>query len=207
MRGARAGRELSLHRLGHGAGAGAGAAGRRRVADRLRLALELRGAGDRRALRHRHRLAAAAGDLAAARAEAGFARRDAASPTASWRAIPRFLAYLGLGTASYAGLFAWISGASFVLQDLYGLSPFAFGVAFALGSVGYMTGATLAARMVVRSGIDATIGFGALAIALGGLAMVAAVALGLRSAVSLVLPMAIYLAGLGMVLPQAMPAR
>ena len=116
---------------------------------------------------------------------------------------PAYLAYLGLGTASYAGLFAWISGASFVLQDLYGLTPFAFGVAFALGSVGYMTGATLAARMVGRLGIDATIGFGALATALGGLAMVAAVAFGLRSAVSLVLPMAIYLAGLGMVLPQA----
>ena len=33
--------------------------------------------------------------------------------------------------------------------------------------------------------------------------MVAAVALGLTSAVSLVLPMAIYLAGLGMVLPQS----
>src|SRR6478735_6275225 len=61
---------------------------------------------------------------------------------------PAFLAYLGLGTASYAGLFAWISAASFVLQDLYRLTPFSFGVAFALGSVGYMTGATLAARMV-----------------------------------------------------------
>ncbi|HWC93822.1 MAG TPA: multidrug effflux MFS transporter [Pseudolabrys sp.] len=116
---------------------------------------------------------------------------------------PAFLAYLGLGTASYAGLFAWISAASFVLQDLYRLTPFSFGVAFALGSVGYMTGATLAARMVGKLGIDATIGLGALATALGGLAMVAAVAFGLRSAVSLVLPMAIYLAGLGMVLPQA----
>jgi MFS transporter, DHA1 family, multidrug resistance protein len=116
---------------------------------------------------------------------------------------PAFLVYLGLGTASYAGLFAWISAASFVLQDLYRLTQFSFGVAFALGSVGYMTGATLAARMVGKLGIDATIGLGALATALGGLAMVAAVAFGLRSAVSLVLPMAIYLAGLGMVLPQA----
>ena len=33
------------------------------------------------------------------------------------------------------------SGASFVLQNLYGLTPFNFGVAFALGSVGYMAGA------------------------------------------------------------------
>jgi DHA1 family bicyclomycin/chloramphenicol resistance-like MFS transporter len=116
---------------------------------------------------------------------------------------PAYLAYLGLASTSYAGLFAWISGASFVLQNLYGLTPFSFGIAFALGSVGYMAGATLAARMVVRLGLDRTIGFGGCACAIGGLGMVAAVALGLTSAASLVLPVAVYLAGLGMVLPQS----
>ena len=114
-----------------------------------------------------------------------------------------YLAYLGLATASYAGLFAWISGASFVLQDLYGLSAFTFGFAFALGSVGYMSGSTLSARLTHRLGLDAILGLGGLANAAGGLAMVAAVALGLTSAASLVLPVAIYLAGLGMVLPQS----
>ncbi len=116
---------------------------------------------------------------------------------------PAYLAYLGLASSSYAGLFAWISGASFVLQNLYRLTPFDFGVAFALGSVGYMTGATLAARIVVKIGLDRTIGFGGCACAAGGLGMVAAVAFGLTSAASLVLPVAIYLAGLGMVLPQS----
>ena len=116
---------------------------------------------------------------------------------------PAYLAYLALATTSYAGLFAWISGSSFVLQYLYHLSPFAFGVAFALGSLGFMTGTSLAARLVVRSGLDHTIGLGGCAVSAGGLAMVAALALGLTSAASLVLPMALYLAGLGMVLPQA----
>ena len=116
---------------------------------------------------------------------------------------PVYLAYLGLGAFSFAGLFAWISGASFVLQNLYGLSPFDFGVAFALGSVGYMAGATLSARLVTRLGLDGLIGLGACACALGGLAMVAAVALGFTSALSLVLPVAVYLAGLGMVLSQS----
>jgi DHA1 family bicyclomycin/chloramphenicol resistance-like MFS transporter len=116
---------------------------------------------------------------------------------------PAYLAYLGLATTSFAGLFAWISGTSFVLQNLYGLSPFNFGIAFAVCSVGYMIGATLAARLVMRLGIDRTLGVGAGAMAAGGLGMVAAVAFGLTSAVSLVLPMAIYLGGLGMVLPQA----
>jgi MFS transporter, DHA1 family, multidrug resistance protein len=116
---------------------------------------------------------------------------------------PAYLAYLALAAASYAGLFAWISGASFVLQDLYGLSPFAFGFAFALGSVGYMSGSTLSARLTHRLGLDGILGLGGLANAVGGLAMVAAVGLGLTSSISLVVPIAIYLGGLGMVLPQS----
>jgi DHA1 family bicyclomycin/chloramphenicol resistance-like MFS transporter len=139
-------------------------------------------------------------------------RQRAAEPVSpssmlkSYRVVarnPAYLAYLGLASTSYAGLFAWISGASFVLQNLYGLTPFNFGVAFALGSVGYMTGTALAARLVIKVGLDRTIGIGACACAAGGLIMMAAVALGLASAASLVVPMAIFLAGLGMVLPQS----
>ncbi len=116
---------------------------------------------------------------------------------------PAYLAYLGLASTSFAGLFAWISGSSFVLQYLFGLSPFQFGVAFAVGSIGYMAGTILAARLVMRHGIDHTLGAGAGAMAAGGLCMVAAVAFGLTAAASLVLPMALYLAGLGMLLPQS----
>ena len=147
--GARAGRELSLIGVGDGAGAGAGADDRRRAADRLRLALGLRRAGRRRALSASAIVWLLLPETLAQRAaEPVSPVVDAASPIASSRATAAYLAYLGLGAVSYAGLFAWISGASFVLQNLYGLSPFAFGVAFALGSVGYMTGSTIAARLV-----------------------------------------------------------
>jgi MFS transporter, DHA1 family, multidrug resistance protein len=113
-----------------------------------------------------------------------------------------FVSHLGIVTCSFMGLFAWISGASFVLQDLYGLSALEFGVAFALGSAGYMLGTVLAAGIVSRIGIDRTIGVGALGLAMGGLAMVAAVTLGLTTAASLVLPAAFYLLGLGLAMPQ-----
>jgi DHA1 family bicyclomycin/chloramphenicol resistance-like MFS transporter len=113
-----------------------------------------------------------------------------------------FLAHLGIVTCSFMGLFAWISGASFVLQDLYGLSALEFGVAFALGSAGYMLGTVLAAAIVTHIGLDRTIGLGGLALAGGGLAMVGAVMLGLTSPASLVLPAALYLAGLGLAMPQ-----
>ena len=55
----------------------------------------------------------------------------------------------------------------------------------------------------MRLGLDRTIGIGCCALAAGGLGMVASVALGFTSAFALVLPVAIYLAGMGKVLPQS----
>jgi DHA1 family bicyclomycin/chloramphenicol resistance-like MFS transporter len=54
-----------------------------------------------------------------------------------------------------------------------------------------------------RVGLDGILGLGGCAVAAGGLAMVAVLALGRGSAASLVVPVALYLAGLGMVLPQS----
>lgn len=116
---------------------------------------------------------------------------------------PAYLAYAALAITTYAGLFAWISGASFVLQGLFGLDAFVFGLAFAAASAGYMVGAMIAARIVGRLGLDRTIGIGAVIQAFGGVFMVAALASGLASAFTLVAAVAIYLAGMGLVLPQS----
>jgi DHA1 family bicyclomycin/chloramphenicol resistance-like MFS transporter len=114
-----------------------------------------------------------------------------------------FVAHLGIVTFGFMGLFAWISGASFVLQGIYSLSPIEFGMAFAVGSAGYMFGTILAAAIVTNIGLDRTIGLGTVAFAAGGVAMVTAVSIGATSAISLVLPAAIYLFGLGLAKPQA----
>jgi DHA1 family bicyclomycin/chloramphenicol resistance-like MFS transporter len=66
-----------------------------------------------------------------------------------------------------------------------------------------MAGSFLSARLTHRLGLDGVLGVGGAAVAAGGLAMTVAVALGFASAASLVLPMALYLAGLGMTLPQS----
>jgi len=115
-----------------------------------------------------------------------------------------FRIYLAIVAASYGGLFAWISGSSFVLQDLYGLSPLVFGLVFAGATLGYGLGTLLAARLVVRIGIDRTIVCGGVALAVGGLAMAAAIAMGATSPAALALPMALYLCGLGLAMPQSM---
>ena len=113
-----------------------------------------------------------------------------------------FLANLGILVAAFVGLFAWISGAPFVMQGLYAMTPVAFGATYAVGAAGYMVGAYVAARVVMRLGLDRTVGMGAVIMAAGGLAMAASVALGLSSVAWLVGTMTIYLAGMGLVLPQ-----
>ena len=136
------------------------------------------------------------------------------SPTATsiadtlrgYRALARHhasLVYLGIVACSYAGLFAWISGSPFVLQGLYGLSPFQFGVLFSAACVGSLASAPIAAVLVMRLGIDRLIGLGTLALAAGGLAMVAGLALGSAPVPALILSMALYHVGLMLAMPQA----
>jgi DHA1 family bicyclomycin/chloramphenicol resistance-like MFS transporter len=116
-----------------------------------------------------------------------------------------FLANLGILTASFVGLFAWVSGAPVVMQGArYGLSPISFGVTFAMGAGGYMLGTYIAARIVMRFGLDRMMGIGTTVMAIGGLIMVAVVATGLAHAVWFVGAMTIYLAGLGFALPASM---
>ncbi len=114
-----------------------------------------------------------------------------------------FVAHLVIVACCLAGLFAWISATSFVLQELFGLSPIAFGLSFTIGSAGYMLGTAIASRVVMRWGIGRTMGAGTAAMAAGGLAMMGALALGLSNAPAMVFGMAVYLCGMGMVLPQA----
>ena len=113
-----------------------------------------------------------------------------------------FLANLGILVASFVGLFAWISGAPFVMQGLYGLTPVVFGATYAAGALGYMVGSYTASRIVMRFGLDRTVGIGTIIMAVGGLAMAATVALKLASVGWLVGAMTIYLAGMGFALPQ-----
>ena len=83
-----------------------------------------------------HGVVPAAGNAAPARAGAGVGRPR---PCASYRrflADTSFVIHLGIATCCLCGLFAWISSAAFVLQDIYGLSPLAFGLAFAVAVVG-----------------------------------------------------------------------
>jgi len=113
-------------------------------------------------------------------------------------------AHLAIVAAGYAGLFAFISGSPFVLQIVHGLTPFGFGLSFAVASLGYVIGTWLAAKFVTRLGLDRAIGWGARAMALGGTAMVLATLLAPEAVGGIVAPMMVYLFGMGLAMPQAL---
>lgn len=67
----------------------------------------------------------------------------------------------------YAALFAYLAGATYVLQGIYGLSPQGYAVAFGLNSAGYMVAGHLAGRCSALWGAHRTLLAGTAVAALG----------------------------------------
>ncbi|MBN9453941.1 MAG: multidrug effflux MFS transporter [Bosea sp.] len=114
-----------------------------------------------------------------------------------------FRVYVALTALAYAGLFAFISGSSFVLIGVYGLTPIEYGFSFGFGVLGYITGTIIAQRLVGRRGMDGVIAIGVACLAGGGLAMLVGVLTGFGGAAGVVVPMALYACGVGLTMPQA----
>lgn len=112
--------------------------------------------------------------------------------------------YILLAALTYGGLFAFISGSSFVLQGRYGLGELPYAFSFAIMVVGYISGTVLAQRIVGKRGLDGTIALGVAAQAAGGLAMLGLGAIGTGTSAEVTLPMALYTLGVGLTLPQVM---
>jgi len=112
---------------------------------------------------------------------------------------PVFIRNTLLGGFCYAGLFSFISGASFVLIGVYGVPVNRFGYYFGLVIMGYVTGAFLSGR--IKS--EAMLGLGVLAYFAGGAAMAGLVLAGVDHFMAVVGPMVLYMIGTGIVLPRS----
>jgi len=119
---------------------------------------------------------------------------------------PAYRSYVAIVTLSYAGLFSFISASSFVLQGVYGWSEIAFGLAFGICSVSYITGTFSGTRLVKRIGLPASVRAGAGLLAFGGAAMVMLMATGLDDPFALVGTMMIYMVGVGIAMPHSVAA-
>ncbi|MCG7392885.1 multidrug effflux MFS transporter [Microvirga sp. ACRRW] len=117
---------------------------------------------------------------------------------------PGYRTYVSFSLLAYGGLFAFISGSSFVLQGVYRLDELAFAFSFAFMVIGYIGGTFLAQFLVGKRGLDGTIRFGVMSLAFGGVLMLALVAIGVPSSFAITGPMAIYAMGVGLTMPQSM---
>jgi DHA1 family bicyclomycin/chloramphenicol resistance-like MFS transporter len=116
---------------------------------------------------------------------------------------PRYLAYVAVAALMFGGQFAFITGSSFALIGVLGLSPTLYGLAFAAVATGLMAGNFVSVKIGARFGIDAMLRAGTTIGAAAGSVMAALAWSGVASATSVIGPMFGFAFGLGFVLPNA----
>jgi len=114
--------------------------------------------------------------------------------------------YMLAATFVFSGVFAFISGSSYVFIQMLGLSAEQYGYCFAAAACGYLAGAQTGARLVGRTGIQQLVLRGGGLAALGGSAMLLAVLADAAGIFTILLPMIVYMFGMALVLPNSIAA-
>lgn len=112
--------------------------------------------------------------------------------------------YVAVAALVFAGIFAFISGSSFVLIEVVGLRADTFGLYFAVVVAGYMVGTFTSARLTRRLGPPRIVAAGVVVALAGGALMAGLAFAGVTGVAAVVGPMALFMAGAGLVLPNAM---
>jgi DHA1 family bicyclomycin/chloramphenicol resistance-like MFS transporter len=115
------------------------------------------------------------------------------------------LSVLNICLAS-AGMFAYISGSPFVVMDVFGVSREAYGVLFALPALSLLVGATANRRMLVHRTSEEILWIGARIIAAAGLTIALLALLNVGGVSAVIVPMMVYLFGVGLLMPNATSA-
>ncbi len=115
-----------------------------------------------------------------------------------------YVGYLLVVACAYSGIFAFISGSSFVLIETLGLTPSQYGLCFATFVLGYMVGTFISGRMNRRLGMQRLITIGAWIGCLGGLCGLVLALAGVLSVTAVVAPLTLFIVGAGLMLPNAL---
>lgn len=113
-----------------------------------------------------------------------------------------FVGYLLAMALPFASMFAYIAGSSFVLQNIYGLSPQEFALVFAVNALGIGLLGHLSARLVGRFGPNRLLAAGLAMSAIGGVLMLVS-ALGSSGLVPVLVAFFIAVSAIGLVMPNA----
>jgi MFS transporter, DHA1 family, multidrug resistance protein len=114
-----------------------------------------------------------------------------------------FLVLVAVAALLFGTIFAYVSGSPFILQELYGLTPQQFGLAFSANAVGLII-ATQVNPLLLRRWEPIQILTGATAMAFtGGLALLATAITGFGGLAGFMLPLWVVVAGIGLSFPNA----
>ncbi|MGH9091393.1 MAG: multidrug effflux MFS transporter, partial [Acidimicrobiales bacterium] len=112
--------------------------------------------------------------------------------------------YALIGSLCFGAIFAYVAGSPFVLQNVYGLSPQAFGLAFAANGAGLVLGAQVNGRLVHRLGSERLLTLGTAVMAAGGSAFLLAAATGWGGLPAALASLFAVLFGCGFINPNAL---
>jgi len=102
----------------------------------------------------------------------------------------------------FGAMFSYIAGASFVLENIYGVSPQLFSVVFAVNSAGLIAMSQIGGHLVGRVGAPALVRYGAFGVAFGSVGVVV-VTLAHAGLVPLLVFLFVILSSNGLLFPNA----
>jgi MFS transporter, DHA1 family, multidrug resistance protein len=115
-------------------------------------------------------------------------------------------AFLGHALAAgltFGALFAYISGSSFVLQRIYGLSPQVYSLAFAMNGLGLVAASQVNARVVERIGPTRLLRRALFCVVASALTLLTVVSVGGLPVWAVLAPMFVIVSSLAFVMPNA----
>ncbi len=116
---------------------------------------------------------------------------------------PLFLVMVAVAGLMFATLFAYISGAPFVLQGLFGLTPTQFGLAFSANAVGLIVMTQLNPLLVKRWSPATILTFGVLLAVTGAVALLVLQILQVGGWLGFMIPLGVVVSAAGLSFPNA----
>jgi len=136
-------------------------------------------------------------------------RRSAAGPRPALRTMAMlsrdlgFMGYTLTGSLAFMAFFAYLAGSSFIYQELYGVSPTAFSLLFAVNAIGMLAANQANHRLLARFSPRQLLAAGLVVNAAAGMAALVVLALGGISVWALAVPLFVIVASLGLVFPDS----
>lgn len=116
----------------------------------------------------------------------------------------KFLGYTLACTFSYSGLICFLSVSAFVIIEYFGVPVKSFGLLFVFVVAGYLSGTLIGGRLSDHMGYRKLVGLGSMVCLVAGVVMLLLAEFYPVHVTIIVLPMMLFMVGVGLVMPHAM---